>query len=247
MGADVINIAVYVLVIRVSNIWYLTTSVTSSAFCVLQGLGNVKLQSLSNLLNNFVFPSLLLVTLSKPLGIPLAVGTAWISNILLMILYAVLYRRQAHKWPASILELIFIPESFGVLSENTCSMTVRTMEQGIAASKMTHDFCMKKGLKASTAFFCSLCVEEMAVNTVLHGFTKGKRADCSLDVRVIYEEKGITIILRDDCPYFDPNRWYELYSSDDPSHGIGIRIVSKLSKKMEYTNTLGLNVLTIKI
>ena len=247
MGADPANIAVYILIIRISNIWYLTTSVTSSVFCVLQGLGNVRLQSLLNLLNNFVFPALLLMALKKPLGIPLAVGTAWISNILLIGIYAVLYRTQANKWPPSILELIYIPESFGVLSENTCSMTVRTLEESIAASEMTLDFCRKKGLESKTAYFCSLCVEEMAANSVLHGFTKVKRADCSLNVKVIYEDEGITIILRDDCPYFDPNRWLELCSSDDPIRGIGIRIVSKLSKKMEYTNTLGLNVLTIKI
>lgn len=247
MGADSANIATYVLVIRISNIWYLTTSITSSAFCVLQGLGNVKIQSLLNLLNNFIFPTFLLATLSKTLGIPLAVGTAWISNILLIEIYVILYHRQAHKWPPSILEIIYIPESFGVLSKNTCSMTVHTLEESITASEMTLDFCREKGLDTNTTYFCSLCVEEMAVNSVIHGFKKAKRKDCSLDVRIIYEDESITIIVRDDCPYFDPNRWLELCSSDDPVCGIGIRIVSKLAKEMQYRNTLGLNVLTIKI
>lgn len=247
MGADVANIAFYVLVIRISNIWYLTTSITSSAFCVLQGLGNVKQQILINVMNNLIFPVVLLITLSNRFGIPLAVGTSWISNILLIAIYAVIYRKQSHKWPKSIFKLVFIPESFGVSSLNSCSMTVYTVEESIAASEMTFDFCRKKGLETNISYFCSLCVEEMAVNSVIHGFAKAKQVDCSLNVRIIYESEGITIILRDDCPYFDPNRWLELCSSNNPISGIGIRIVSKISKKMEYTNTLGLNVLTIKI
>ena len=86
----------------------------------------------------------------------------------------------------------------------------------------------------------------MAGNIVEHGFTDNKKH--SIDIRVIYKgENELLLRLRDDCRAFNPKERSELFEPEDITHNIGLRIVSRIAKSMEYQNMLGLNVLTIRI
>ena len=44
---------------------------------------------------------------------------------------------------------------------------------------------------------------------------------------------------------FDPIKYLELHSDDDPTSHIGIRMVMKMVKSANYVNSLGLNNLTL--
>ena len=89
-------------------------------------------------------------------------------------------------------------------------------------------------------------MEEMAGNIVEHGFNKDNKKH-SVDTRVVYKDGDVVLRLRDDCKPFDPEQRQKIADPGDPVKNIGIRMVFKISKKVEYQSLLGLNVLTIRI
>ena len=91
-----------------------------------------------------------------------------------------------------------------------------------------------------------LCVEEIAMNIIEHGFTKDRRPH-SIDVRMVVRDDKRIIRIRDNCVNFDPTKYLELHKSneEDPTAHIGLRMVMGMVKEAEYINTLGLNNLTM--
>ena len=89
-------------------------------------------------------------------------------------------------------------------------------------------------------------MEEMAGNIVEHGFTKDNKKH-RIDAFVSVEENDVSMRLRDDCVPFDPYEKLKMYQDDDPTKNIGIKMVTKLAKEMNYQVNFGMNVLMIKI
>ena len=53
--------------------------------------------------------------------------------------------------------------------------------------------------------------------------------------------------IRDDCAPFDPTKLMPHNKSVDQFSNVGIRLVFGIAKDIQYQNTLGLNVLTVRI
>ena len=104
-------------------------------------------------------------------------------------------------------------------------------------------FCTQKGLDAKRAYYAGLCLEEMAGNIVLHGFEKDKK-NHAVDMRVVFEEDQLVIRLSDNCIPFNPKERAEIINPEDITKNIGVRMVARIAKSMQYQNMLGLNVLT---
>lgn len=67
-----------------------------------------------------------------------------------------------------------------------------------------------------------------------------------MDMKVIVHDDGIFLRLRDNCRQFNPRERADMITND-PKQNIGIRIVSQISRTMDYNNLFNLNQLTIKI
>ena len=88
----------------------------------------------------------------------------------------------------------------------------------------------------------------MAGNVVDHGFTKDNK-NHHLYVRVVIKEDDIVLRLRDDCKSFDLKQKVANWTFDpqNPEKNIGIHMILKIAKNIEYTNTMGINNLIIKL
>ena len=107
-------------------------------------------------------------------------------------------------------------------------------------------FCTQKGLDEKRAYYAGLCLEEMAGNIVLHGFNKDTKKH-AVDMRVVYEEDELVIRLSDHCIPFNPKERAEIFNPEDITKNIGVRMVARIAKSMQYQNMLGLNVLTMVV
>ena len=74
-----------------------------------------------------------------------------------------------------------------------------------------------------------------------------KRGKCEIDLRVIYEDKGVSILMRDNYPPFDPVQWAQIQKPDDPTRCVGIRMVTRMVQTVTYSTTINLNVLMIRL
>ena len=150
------------------------------------------------------------------------------------------------KIPLSLEEVMAIPSRFGAGKDDRIDITVRSVDEVVNVSHKIIEFCNSKGIDERRAYFAGLCMEEMAGNVVTHGFTKDNRSH-SVDIRVIYIGDQLTLRIRDNCKFFDPSEHTKALSEDDEVKNIGIRLVYKIAKEVDYQNLLGLNVLTIKM
>ena len=245
-GAEPENIAIYVTAIRVFNLWLLSNTFKTPTICIYRALGMVRQVGVLYILNAFVFPVLFVLATKAVLGASAVFAMPVASELLLLPAYAVIYYVLSHAMPRSLFDITYIPD-FDVSPENRLSATIQTVEEAAAVSEKVVEFCRDKGFPTKTAYFCGLCLEEMTVDTITHGFTRGKPGQYTIDLRLICENGKVSIMLRDDCPNFDPTEWLELYAPEDPSRSIGIRMVSRIADEMNYASTIGLNVLTIRL
>ena len=158
-------------------------------------------------------------------------GFAWLKN---------------RRLPRSAEELMVIPEDFGVPAEARMDLSVRSMEDVVAVSRKVQRFCLDRGIGARSAYLAGLSMEEMAGNVVDHGFTKDRKTH-SVDLRVVHKDEDVILRIKDDCVPFDPRERQAMAVPDDPAKNIGLRLVFRTAKDVQYQNILGLNVLTLRI
>ena len=138
---------------------------------------------------------------------------------------------------------VLLDDEFGTAPGECYEVSLNTREAALEASEQVEKFCIERGADLKTAERYALFVEEIACNTIEHGFTDAKRG--SLDIRVVYSDELEIIRFRDNGRPFDPVKWLELNHPDDPLKGAGIRIVVGMAKEVRYMPAMGLNNLLI--
>lgn len=244
-GAEPDQADFFAMAIRLINMWILTSPIKEAPLSLYRAMGKINLTSLFFALNGFIFPLIIMTLFGNNLKALYSIPV--ISELLLILVYTLYYRIKAGKFSRSMLNLTYVPESLGVPGEDCYFATVQSREEAADVSQEICRFCEKKALSHKISMFCGLCFEEMTMNILKHGFPEKNRDEYAVDIRLIYEDNGVSMMIRDNCPNFDPTEWLKLYSDEDPTHSIGIRLVSKLASRMEYSSTLGLNVMNIRL
>ena len=150
------------------------------------------------------------------------------------------------KIPKSVPALCCYPRNFGVAEDKRLNLTVHSMPDVINISVKVIEFCLSQGIDRKTANRAGLCIEELAGNIVKHGF-KDKPERCSCDISVTRMPDGLVIKFKDNGILFNPAELDTIFNPEDPAKNIGVRLVSKVCKQMEYHSLLGLNVLSVTL
>ena len=140
-------------------------------------------------------------------------------------------------------DLLYIEEDLDLEISKTIS--IREMKETVNVSKEIELFCSENNIDKKRCMIASLCCEEITTNIVQHGFPKSKKKNKTIDIYVGIKEDKVNIRIKDNAAAFNP--YTKIHNSDDPSVNVGIKLVSKIAKKMDYQNYFGLNVLTIKL
>ena len=180
----------------------------------------------------------------------LGMNSVYIANILngivttlVIVGYACVKKK---RFPRNLDDLMVIPEDFGVAENERLDLSVRSMESVVSVAEQVQSFCLERGVDARRAHLAGLAMEEMAGNIVDHGFTKDRK-EHTIDVRVVHKGEDVILRIKDDCVPFDPSERRQLSAGDDLTKNIGIRMVFRIARNMQYQNILGLNVLTVRI
>lgn len=211
-----------------------------------QASDRMKFVNIASVLDGFVWVSLFTAVLVPLIGMN---GVYWanilngIMGLILIVLYSCAMNK---KFPSGMDELMVIPDDFGVAEDERMDKTIYSMEDVVDLSQQIQAFCLERGVDERRAYLAGLAMEEMAGNIVDHGFTKDKKKH-RIDVRVAHKDDEVILRLRDDCIPFDPEARNNIIDSEDPARNIGIRMIYKILKSVEYQNILGLNVLMMRI
>ena len=231
--------------IRLFVLSLIASSVNTAFKNYYQGVNRVGLTDVISVLQSLVFLAVYALILSRFFGTT-GVWLAWICGEVTTLLFVCVnawIRNRRVSFSAS--DFALLPPDFGSAPEECLDMTVRSVEEAVAASEKAQAFCLSRGEDARSSKLISLCVEEMANNVVEHGFTKDQKKDHLIEVRLMFKDGRRLIRFRDNCVNFDPVKYMDLHKTDDPTKHIGIRLVMKMVKDANYVSSLGLNNLTL--
>ena len=163
------------------------------------------------------------------------------GETLALLCIAMLVWHNHHGFTLNPQPFLMLKKDFGVQPENLMEMDISSVQEVTATAEAAEAFCRKHGQSEKVANHIALCVEEMASNTVIHGFAKGKNNH--LSIRVQHKGERWVLRFRDDCSAFDPVS-YVPKGEDD---ALGIRLVMAMADDIRYTYSMNLNNLTIKL
>jgi len=244
LGAEAEHLTIYVNAIRIGTLWFFSHFLLSPPKCIYQAMGNIKMACVSSFVQHIIGPVIAGLLLSKVFGISAVFASHLVGELVVALFYAAFFTVKARRLPHSPLELCYIPNTISAESVNRFNAAISNTKDAIETSKAIYDFCLERGLSKRTAFISSLFIEEMAMDTVKNRI-QGKNR--TMDVRVICESGHINIILRDDCPPFNPSEWLNLCTPKDKNRSIGIRLALDMAQHVNYTNVLGMNVLQLQL
>lgn len=192
-------------------------------------------------LPSMLIPALLLAPHIGAMGVWLSNPIGIILTILLVPIYACIYWK---RWPRTVDEWLFLKPSFGAADTDRMELSIDRLSDVTKTAVQVQAFCLVHGASQRIAHFAALCLEEMAGNVVMHGFSADSKTH-KVNCRVVCTGKEILLRIKDDCIPFDPREFADMISPEDPCKNIGIRMTYRLANEVTYQNLLGLNVLSI--
>ena len=206
-----------------------------------QGTGRVALMVLVSVLEGTVFPGLAAFGFSRFMG----TGGAWLffpaGEVITLVFIGVFITAATRKLPWRDGAFLLLKENFGVTADHLLEMDIHSMEEVTGAAERAEQFCLNRGQDAKVSNHIALCVEEMAANTIQHGFATDRRHH-DLSVRLLQKENDFVLRFRDDCGAFDPVH----YIPKDKEDALGIRLILAFAREANYTYALNLNNVCIR-
>lgn len=216
----------------------------------MHGIGKTGLSAISGFLTEFGFLVISAEIMVKWLGADSVWYAFPVAQVLLLIYFTVVVICESHRlnirrggiWN----KIILLPDNFDESEKNCMNCSITTMEDVANLSKEVWQFCEEHGCDERRKFLMSLAIEEMAGNIIQHGFSYDNKSH-NIDLRIIHKGDDFIIRIRDDCIIFDPVNQLKLYSDDDLTHHIGLRMIIGMAKDVRYTSILKSNNLFIKV
>ncbi|MBR6184680.1 MAG: ATP-binding protein [Clostridia bacterium] len=206
-----------------------------------QATERVRLTEIISVMEGVALPALAAFLFSRWMG----VSGAWLyfaaGECLSLLCTALYVWKKSGAVSLGVEPFLLLREGFGVKKENLLEMDIHSLQEVEKAAQDAAAFCMRHGQSEKMANHIALCLEEMASNTVIHGFDPQR--ENHLSVRVQHKGDRWVLRFRDDCRAFDPVS----YVPAGEQEGLGIRLVTAMADDIRYTYSLNLNNLTIKL
>lgn len=170
-----------------------------------------------------------------------------LADIFCLIVIAGAVFLQAGGFTLKFSDWLRLSPTFGRDNPPMLERSINSMDDVINVYEEIIDFCEEHGVDSEKARLAGLCVEEMAGNVVHYGFRPGERHNAN--IRIIMKD-DLILRIQDDCPEFNPKKRLDQFKTEETEEigkNIGIRLISKIAKEMEYQNNAGINNVIIKL
>lgn len=232
--------------LRIYAIYMPITIFSSLITCYEQVVENQNFVNSITILEELILTTVLALILIPTVGV-YGVFLAFLFTYVILLLYMFIYAWvKQKKFPKDIETLLIVPKNFGAKEEDRMDITIKSIQEVVTIAEQIQPFCLDKGIDKRRSYIAALVLEEMAGNIIKHGFNKDKKSHY-VEIRIVYKDDNLILRLKDNCIPFDPKSRQQLTNSEDVTKNIGLRIVFKIAKDIQYQNILGLNSLTIKI
>lgn len=174
---------------------------------------------------------------------------AWLATpifLIFLILTAFIYI-NSWKYGKNFHEKrLLLPPGFGAKAGAELNISATSMFEIAGMSRLAGLFCEENSIDSTKGYKLALCIEEVGNNIIQHGFSDGK--DHSIDLRILAKKGEVILRVRDDCRPFNLMEQYQMIiEQEDITQNIGIRMIVRSSKSVQYLSTLSTNNLIIRL
>jgi len=231
-----------VLGVRLFALALIPCCINNALKSLYQGTDRWGLTEIISVVEGAVMPSLAAFLFSRWLQVT-GVWLCFVAGECLTLLCIMLFVwRKNHGASLSPEPFLLLREGFGVKPEDMLETDIHSVQEVTEAAQKAAEFCRRHGQSEKMANHIALCIEEMAGNTVIHGFAPGK--ENHLSIRVQHKQDRWVLRFRDDCRAFDPVSYVPKPDGED---ALGLRLVMAMAEDVRYTYSMNLNNLTIKL
>ena len=236
-----------ILSLRLCSLCFTISSINAAFKKYYQAIGKIRFSEIISVLQNFVFPGGIVIGLGSAIGTTGVWLYFLLGEVITFIFITVAVALMSGEKLCSADSYVCIPRSFGASDKDVLELEIKSADDIQDVVLETERFCKEHGETDRTTMYTALCIEEMANNIVRHGFKE--KQDNSIDIRLVKKADGLILRIRDNCQAFNPKDYFEMNRgvSEDPASHIGIKMIFKMVKDVNYVNSLGLNSLTLKV
>jgi len=208
----------------------------------LQSVGRTRNMQLLTAVSSLVYVALSAFLLGTAFGAYGVLASFMLSDFLCLVTVWAWYAIRQRRLRPTVQDYLALPENFRRSPGDVILLDVRDEEDVSLVSQQIQLFCKGHKLDPKTGFEAALSFEELAVNIIRYGFPQCKKRP-GIDLRVVYDEKGLILRLQDNCPAFNVERQIalELSRETDPEAHLGLRILGNMASEITYVHSLETN------
>lgn len=148
------------------------------------------------------------------------------------------------RLPHSLNDLLFLNDNLEGENVQVFEQSIHKLEESQDLSQASIEFCKANQINNKICIYVGLVVEEVSTNIFEHNQDQTKHF---VDLKIRIDNGAVMIRFRDNCRPFNPKDRIAMLNDNELEHNIGLRIISKLSKNMEYAHVLNLNQFLIEL
>lgn len=209
-----------------------------------QSTGKTGLATIICVLQSLVFTVAAAFLLIRPLG-STGVWTAFLFGEAFTLVAIVLYVSIKNgKFSLRISSYMLLREEFGGSPKDRLELSIgNSMDEVMNISSGIFRLGENRDIDKKLLNEISLCIEEMAGNVVRHAFKPGEKK--WFDVLILRKPQSVIVRMRDNGSAFDPSHYLNTAGHPDSKETFGIKLISSIADKFDYSRNMGLNVLII--
>ena len=215
-----------------------------SRICYLQRIQKTADMQRLILLSSLIYPIVCAFILGRLFGVHGTILCYMASDLLTLttvwIFHAV---RKKHIIPSAE-EYLSLPDDFTIKPGDIISLDIQDMEDVSLTAQQIGMFCKGHGIDQRVSIKASVCFEEIAANTVKHGFPMNSTSAPIIDLRVVCSEKRLTIRMQDNCPKYDVGtRVKDLAEAEKEERlsNLGTYVALRLADEIRYIYSFDTN------
>ncbi len=193
---------------------------------------------------------ILIVGVSALMGFLFGTNGLWwalpVSEIIDAGIAVMLVKRRTGRFPREAADMLCLESDFGYDEGDYIELSVTGADELAELQDMVSSFCKDHGMDSRRTFFTCLALEELTMNVIEHGFPRCRRTPV-IHIWITFDNGEIRLRFQDNCPGFNVMKHCSELRGKSPENCVGLRLVSRISKDMNYVNSLETNNLMITI
>lgn len=197
-------------------------------------------------LADFVFILIFVLLLIDKFSIVGVFASYIIAPVITLILLFIYCCIKNKSWPFSASTYLLLPKDYAIKEEYLLERNIQTKIELQHFLFDLEKFCKTINTNDEKFKYISLVVEELGYNILEYGMVSPDRK-YNFNVRIFYDNQSWTVRLRDDCEKFNPNEYLLLGEEEKAKNEIGLKLVFKIAKNVEFNYIVCFNNILLTI